>query len=137
MGSTPVEIEAVRLDKFVDSLSPVPESIALWIDVEGAAYEVLKGVSGIKNRIDLIHVEVETREYWQGQKLKGDVVTLARSLGYEILARGRTDEQHDLVLVSRRVLSAHPRLVPFIVAAARLLTLDLKTVPLVRQFVRG
>lgn len=135
-GGRSVEIEAVRLDDFINSLVPVPLSIALWIDVEGAAYEVLEGMRGISEKVVLVHVEVETKEFWQGQKLKSDVLNLACSLGFEIVARGRIEEQHDLVLINRKFLGAYPKLVPFLVAVVRLLTLDLRTVPIIRLVTR-
>ncbi len=104
-GNVPIQVESVRLDTTISALTPTPASIALWIDVEGATYEALQGIREIRDRIVLLHLEVETREVWQEQKLKNDVLTLARSFGFEPVGRGRTEEQHDLVLLNNSVLS--------------------------------
>ena len=98
----------MRLDTFIQGLETVPESVALWIDVEGAAYEVLEGIEGICDRIKLIHVEVETEAFWEGQRLKADVEDLMHSMGFTTLARGRFEPQHDLVMVNADVFSKSP-----------------------------
>ena len=97
-----VHVEAIRLDQFLQQLEPAidEKQIALWIDVEGAAYQVLEGISGIANNILFIQVEVETVEVWQGQRLKQDVVELAQKMGFIELARGKHEEQHDLILIN-------------------------------------
>lgn len=128
-GNVQVTVEAVRLDSCLGQLVPVPASVALWIDVEGAAYEVLEGTRGLAERLVLLHLEVETREFWQNQKLKPEVLALASSLGFVPLARGRTEEQHDLVLVQRRVLAAYPFRIGALVWLARLVSLNLKAIP--------
>lgn len=98
-----VNVDAVRLDQFLDKLEPKISSnhIALWIDVEGAGYEVLEGIQDIASRVLFIQVEVETEEIWQGQKLKKDVLKLADQLGFIELGRGKHDLQHDLILINQ------------------------------------
>jgi FkbM family methyltransferase len=107
-GTSRVVVPAVRLDAFIGRLEPPPSRLALWIDVEGGAYEVLEGIAGIRSQVHLIHVEVETRPVWQGQKLKADVVELARQLGFVLLARGRNDIQHDLVFLDAGLYGRSP-----------------------------
>lgn len=101
-----VNVDAVRLDQFLDSIEPKinTKHAALWIDVEGAGYEVLEGIHDIASRILFIQVEVETEEIWQGQKLKKDVLKLADQLGFVELGRGKYDLQHDLILINRSYL---------------------------------
>lgn len=108
LGHMEIEAESVRLDTFIQGLDPVPESVALWIDVEGGAYEVLEGIADVQNRIELIHVEVETQEFWKGQRLKTDIENLMASMGFITLARGHFEPQHDLVLINLRTFSASP-----------------------------
>lgn len=112
IGITEVEVESVRLDTFVCGLNSVPESVALWIDVEGAAFELLEGMRYVQDRVKLVHVEVETSEIWHGQKLKSDVVLLMKRMGFIELARGfpigRNDIQHDLVFINARTFSESP-----------------------------
>jgi len=97
-----VNVEAVRIDRFLKDNDPDIDnkSIALWVDVEGAGFEVLQGMSDISSNILFIQVEVETEEIWQGQKLKQDVLDLASKLGFVEIGRGKHDRQHDLILIN-------------------------------------
>jgi len=108
LGRRMTMVAAVRLDTFAAGLTPPPGRIALWIDVEGAAYEVLEGTQAIAERVVAVHVEVETRELWTGQHLKPHVEALAHRLGWVTLARGAVEVQHDLLLVRRRDLVRDP-----------------------------
>ena len=104
-ASKPVPVRAVRLDSFLtDVLAGPASTIALWIDVEGAAYEVLEGIDGIRDRVCLVHVEVETRAFWQGQRLWPDIEALMGRLGFTPIARRPGDEQFDVVFVNDRWL---------------------------------
>lgn len=46
------------------------------IDVEGATYEVLKGIGDLLSTIKMMHIETETIPYFQGQKLHHEVIEL-------------------------------------------------------------
>jgi FkbM family methyltransferase len=98
-----VNVDAIRLDQFLNEIEPDinNKSIALWIDVEGAGYEVLEGITDISSQIIFIQVEVETEEIWQGQKLKKDVLELVQNLGFIELGRGKHEKQHDLILINK------------------------------------
>jgi FkbM family methyltransferase len=96
-----VHINSVRINSFLNSDYPQATKVAMWVDVEGFAYEVLESMQGSTDHIHLIHVEVETRECWPGQKLEPDVLQLLKSMGYVLLAHGKNDIQRDLVLVSK------------------------------------
>lgn len=99
-----IEVDTVRLDEVIaDSIAP-NDWAALWIDVEGAAYEVLSSVAGAKHQISLLHIEVELVEFWCGQKLKNDVVKLANDMGLVLLARSKDDKQQDLVFINAKLL---------------------------------
>lgn len=106
MKNEEVLINSVRLDSFLDKEFPQATKIALWIDVEGFAYEVLESMQHATDHIQLIHVEVETRECWPGQRLESDVLELLEGMGYVLLAQGKHDIQRDLILVSRSWLDA-------------------------------
>lgn len=125
-GHVPVSVEAVRLDTHIASIMPPPARVALWIDVEGASYEVLEGARGLGERLAFLHLEVETREFWQGQKLKPEVLALARAMDLVPLAQGRTEEQHDVVLIQRKLLAEHSRVIRILLGLTRLLSLKLK-----------
>ncbi|MCX5681352.1 MAG: FkbM family methyltransferase [Candidatus Omnitrophica bacterium] len=84
------------------------DKIALWIDVEGAGYEVLEGMSGIQKNVSLIHIEVETKTFWKGQRLKPEVESLLDSMGFRFLGRGMPEEQHDLVYINKKIFDRSP-----------------------------
>lgn len=109
MKNEEVFINSVRLDSFLDKEYPQATKIALWIDVEGFAYEVLESMRHVADRIHLIHVEVETRECWPGQRLESDVLELLEGMGYILLAQGKHDIQRDLILVSKSWLDSAGR----------------------------
>jgi FkbM family methyltransferase len=104
-----INVEAVRLDEFLADHVPSisGKSIAIWIDVEGAGYEVLEGLSEIAGNIVFIQIEVETETVWKGQRLKQDVVQLMDEMGFIEVARGKHDKQHDLILLNREYFLNH------------------------------
>ncbi len=96
-----VLLDAVRIDSFLAREYPKSSTVALWIDVEGHAYSVLEGMSGAKDRVKLVHVEVETSEIWPDQKIEADVLRLAASMDLVPIARGAGTVQRDLILANR------------------------------------
>ncbi len=106
-----IEVETTRLDEVIAEVSKESELVALWIDVEGAGYEVLSSVMAAKKQICLLHIEVELAEYWVGQKLKNDVIQLANELGLVLLARSDNETQQDLVFINARLLQERAKAV--------------------------
>ncbi len=51
-----------------------------------------------------MHVEVETRAFWQGQRLWPDIDALMGQLGFTPIARRPGDEQFDVVFANDRWL---------------------------------
>lgn len=99
METLEVSLDAIRLDSFLANEYPDKNRVAMWIDVEGHAFEVLESLRGKKNDVYLIHVEVETKEIWPGQKIEQDIITLAQSMGFIPIARGAHEVQRDLILI--------------------------------------
>lgn len=95
-----VVLDAVRIDDFVNREYPDVSRAAAWVDVEGHSYGVLKSTTRMVDSIKLIHVEVETEEVWPGQKLEKDVLELAKTMGFVVLAQGLGDVQRDVILVN-------------------------------------
>lgn len=54
---------------------------ALWIDVEGATYQALRGAERLLDSVLLLHTEAEWEPAWAGQKLAGDVTALLEERG--------------------------------------------------------
>jgi FkbM family methyltransferase len=82
-----VRVRTTRLDTFLADKCPGRARVALWIDTEGAAYEVIEGLSGVADRVYLLHVEVETLPcIGSDQKLYPQVKSLLQGLGFVELA---------------------------------------------------
>lgn len=109
MESEEVHLDAVRIDSFLAQEYPIKKHVAMWIDVEGHAYQVLEGLEKAQDSVYLIHVEVETREIWPGQKVESDVIALAKSMGFIPVARGAHAVQHDLILIKETWYHANRR----------------------------
>jgi FkbM family methyltransferase len=106
-----VRVATRRLDHVLAAHGNVGKHIALWIDAEGAAYEVLQGAAGVLDRVLLIHVEVETEPcIGATQKLHRDVAALLALQGFDELATdSSTDHMQFNVLYVRRGLAASMR----------------------------
>jgi len=59
--STAVEVRTLRLDTLLAPALAAGARIALWIDVEGHACEVLEGLRGVAQHVVLLHVELESQ----------------------------------------------------------------------------
>ncbi len=91
------------LDDFFAGESAV--SFALWIDVEGAALEVLAGAKALLGRTVALFVETENRAFWQEQKLSADVAAFLAAVGFVPVARDREygDDQFNVLFVPQRL----------------------------------
>jgi len=85
-----VEVDAIRIDEFLLNKERIINA-ALWIDVEGAAWQVLKGMENIKDDVCLINVEVEKEPKWKNQKTLSDVQYLMNKFGFSEIARKLPD----------------------------------------------
>jgi hypothetical protein len=78
--------------------------IALWIDTEGAAFEVIAGSSKVLRSTRMIHVEVETRPViGVDQKLFADVEKTLIGAGFVLYA---TDQPSDVLQFNALFLRA-------------------------------
>ena len=109
--AVPVRVKTTRLDTFlVDKCRP-DARLALWIDTEGKAYEVIQGMVGIAERVHVIHIEVETVPcIGSNQKLYSEVKTLLHELGFAECATDQPSSASQFnALFIRSDLSAMPR----------------------------
>ena len=81
-----IQVKCSRLDSIHKS-----ENICLWIDVEGASMEVLKGSLSILHNVSSIYIETETAKYWEDQYLHKDIVEL---LGIYDIEFYKWEKQH-------------------------------------------
>jgi FkbM family methyltransferase len=82
-----VRVETTRLDTFLADRCGTGARLALWIDTEGSAYEVVEGLGGLAGQVHLLHVEVETSPcIGSRQRLYPEVKSLLHRLGFAELA---------------------------------------------------
>ena len=87
-----VPVSTVRLDEFLGAESLGDTAIALWIDTEGTAFEVVRGCSGILRSTSMLHVEVETKPvFGSTQGLFADVERELADAGFIRLATDQPD----------------------------------------------
>lgn len=83
-----VRVTTTRLDSFFAAQCSAAARLALWVDAEGMAYEVIEGLSGVAARVQLLHVEVETQVcIGTQQHLYPEVKQLLAACGFTELAR--------------------------------------------------
>ena len=80
-------VESKRLDEFVMLHYSIYKFIALWIDVEGAAYDVIDGLTNIKDKVTVLHVELNNATIYHNQKDKTDVIECLNKLGFKEVAQ--------------------------------------------------
>lgn len=102
-----VEVPTRRVDEFLLSQHPGVRKIALWIDAEGVEFEVLEGISGIKDRVVAVHVETARTSMRVGQKVYADLEVLMKSLGFIPVGNNipENDIWGDVVFVSGKTLA--------------------------------
>ena len=99
LRQTPVEVQTTTLDR---ALSGTSGSVALWIDVEGAAGLVIAGIREIASRVCAIHIETEEDlvQIWDCQSSTGSVVQALGLLGFRVLGSDQDwPGQRNIVLV--------------------------------------
>lgn len=68
-------------------LADAEAPIALWIDVEGAAHQVVEGMRRVGEKICLVHIELDLVPYWPDEVLGEETLGLLESLGFREVAR--------------------------------------------------
>lgn len=82
-----ITVATTTLDNFFKIEISRNKSFILIIDAEGAAYEILEGAQRFLKNTIALKVEVETTEFWHGQKLADDVVKFLEN--FTLVARNK------------------------------------------------
>jgi len=102
-------IDQSTLDLVIDEKGLGKSSqIALWLDVEGRALEVLTGAQKLFDlrKVSLIYVEVETFQFWHNQHLASDVDEfLERNSFTPVIRDLQSKDQFNLIYVRNDLLS--------------------------------
>lgn len=75
-------IPSVTLDSYFADKINATDSVALWVDLEGAAYQALEGAVNTLANVDVIKIEVESYRHWKDQKLDEDIRVLLSHYGF-------------------------------------------------------
>lgn len=78
-----VEVPVNRMDNLIKKYSIVIPMDLVKIDTEGCSYEVLFGFGENINDVKMFHIENETYQYWENQKLASDVADLLTSKNFK------------------------------------------------------
>ena len=82
-----VPVRITTVDHFVSEQALFDKSTVLWIDLEGCAYEGLRGARKTLEQTAILFVEVEDQAFWTGQRLAVDVKRLLIDAGFVPVAR--------------------------------------------------
>lgn len=77
-----IEVESVSLDSYCRS-HPMPDFV--WMDLQGAELDALKGAAGVLPHVKAISVEVAFRQMYLGQPLFSEVDSLLHAAGFRLL----------------------------------------------------
>jgi len=83
VGAMPVLTD--RLDTLVPS-TELMGPVLLKIDVQGTELDVLKGASGMLDRVDTILIECSFAELYAGQALADDVISLLHAHDFRLVS---------------------------------------------------
>lgn len=102
-----VEVQTRRIDEFLLSRHPEVRRVGLWIDAEGAEFEILEGMAGIKERVVAVHVETARIPMRVGQKVYAELEVLMKSLGFVPLATNMSKASiwGDVVFVNEQAMA--------------------------------
>ena len=117
-----VQVRTVRLDNLLVAESLVDRPLALWIDTEGLAFEVICGARRSLSFARMLHVEVEIEPIiGADQKLFPDVERALAEAGFAVLATDQAPEslQFNVLFVRTDLLRAKAVEIRFWATVAR------------------
>jgi FkbM family methyltransferase len=101
-------VPSVTLDQLFEVRGMVDDNrdAVLWVDVEGAAYEVLAAAKAALRKAAILFVEAENHPFWTGQKQCADVARILFEAGFIPLERDREygDKQFNTIFVHQSLL---------------------------------
>jgi FkbM family methyltransferase len=116
-----IQVQTVRLDRLLAEEQYADEALALWIDAEGMAFEVLRGAGGVLANTRLLHVEVETTPcIGAGQHLFAEVREELQRARFELLATDQplAHPQFNALFVRRDLVAARAPRIQVLLALA-------------------
>lgn len=100
-----IPIQSVSLDNYFKNKIKENDSVALWIDLEGVAYQALQGCLNILKQIYVIKIEVENYRYWENQKLDTDIIKFLNAHGFfEFVKDIETPTQYNIIFCKQNII---------------------------------
>jgi FkbM family methyltransferase len=94
LRTSTAQVATLKLNTFLATTHVSFARLALWIDVEGKAYEVIEGASDIMKNACVLHVEVETIPcIGKEQRLHSEVKALLQAHGFCEIATDVSSER--------------------------------------------
>jgi len=108
-GTQVIDMPCFTLERILKE-NGIEKIDVMKIDVEGATFDVLKGMGNRLNEVKIMHIETESYPFFEGQKLHKDVEELLLNEGFELvqMSQVKINEngfQHDSVWVSSGLVS--------------------------------
>ena len=69
-----IKVSCTTLDDFFHDKIKSTETVGMWLDLEGTAYEALTASTKIIDKLSFLKIEVEDKQYWENQKLSQDII---------------------------------------------------------------
>ena len=102
-----VTVPCVTVDSYFADKINHTDSIAMWIDLEGTAYQALEGATQILPMVDFIKIEVESYQYWEGQKLDKDIYNFLIKHGFvPILRDFEYQQQYNILFCKQSIIDS-------------------------------
>jgi FkbM family methyltransferase len=100
------EVPMMTLDTFMGNFAQDCASFAMWVDVEGYAFQVISGASEqLMQKCLFAKIEVEDIAYWNDQHLAGDVREfMAKNQFTEVANCDRQLKQYDILFLHNSLL---------------------------------
>lgn len=99
-------VPMMTLDAFMGSFAQDCANFAMWVDVEGYAYQVIKGGSPeLLQKCLFAKIEVEEHAYWSGQFLAEDMRAHLKDCGFiEIANCDKGLKQYDILFLNSQLV---------------------------------
>jgi len=102
-----VTMPSVTLDSYFLNKINNQDSVAMWIDLEGASYQALEGASNILSNVNIIKIEVENKELWKNQKLDIDIKLLLSQYGFvPVLRDYEYPHQYNILFCKNQIIES-------------------------------
>lgn len=96
-----IKISSTTFDAFIENNNLKDKKISLWIDVEGAAEQVLIGMKTYINNIQTLLIEVEEEAVWTNQWLTSDINKFLKENNFIPIVRDfENSNQYNIVYIN-------------------------------------